>query len=259
MKWKNKRTVKHMIYDDYFEYSDEFEKQIANFKSELTKTIKEEHQKEMESLRKENIRLSAIEDEMIETIKKCNKQLFDMRIKKNNLKSEVEAEFYKSNIEDIFQRYIDNSVVWYAASISHDQPKCELCNEERKQVAKFPNGKEVYNSCDCARKFTVYEPKISEIRRIRFYKKDSKYHGSRSFYFNQEYKLNNNDSRDYDLYEFNIQHIIETFDEETKKVHANKNYLDLISFSSEEECQKYCDWLNEKEPRNKEIPIPAEF
>jgi len=241
---KLKERKSNMMYDDYFEEPSELEQHAEEFKRAIMKSVRREHQEKMESLIKENERLHAVEKEMKDTTKRYNNQLFEMEYKKTNLKSEVEAEFYKTNIADIFQRYIDDSVVWYAASISYEQPKCDLCNEERKQVATFPDGKETYKSCDCMRKFTVYEPRISTIKRVRFHKRDSRYASDRSFYFSKLYEPNTNDSRDYAWQGFVIGYVFEVFDEKSKQLYEENHTAEIISFSSEEECRKYCDWLN---------------
>jgi len=236
-----------MYYDDYYDEPSEFEQQIDEFKDSLVAVVKEEHKAEIQRLREENARLSAIENEMKEAIKQNESGLADIERRKNNLKSEVEDEFYKTNLDDVVNRILSKWDVWYAESIGYEQPKCDLCNDERKQVAIFPNGKESVQACECSGMINTYEPRLSEISYLKIAKRDSRYRSDRAFHITRSYEPNKesrNFYSDYSYREWQIEHIVSEFCDETKQLHEDKNYGVKIAFISQEECQKYCDWLN---------------
>lgn len=43
-----------------------------------------------------------------------------------------------------------------------------------------------------------------------------------------------------------LKKIFDDFTDETKEYHKQKRYGERIAFRSQDACQKYCDWLNEK-------------
>ena len=54
----------------------------------------------------------------------------------------------------------------------------------------------------------------------------------------------NNTYDDYGYGNFKILHIVDTFNNDTLNLCETLSYGEKIGFKTEEECQKYCDWLN---------------
>jgi hypothetical protein len=52
--------------------------------------------------------------------------------------------------------------------------------------------------------------------------------------------------------EFKIHEIIEKFNEENVENYEEGTWNNSTGFSSKEECQKYCDWLNNRVNKNNE-------
>jgi len=236
----------YMHQDDYFEELNEFEYQIEEFKTSLLIAVKKEHQDEIVRLYNENARLSAIESEMKKKMDLLDRELINIERKKKNLKSEVESEFWALTINDVIDRIVDECIVWYAESVGHQQDKCGLCNNERKLIALFPDFSEVSKKCECSNRLYSYEPEISQVKKIKIAKKDSYYRSDRNFFLTKTF-IPSDSSNDYSHGELSIGHVVTIFCEETKILHNDKKYGEKIAFTSKEECQKYCDWLNEGE------------
>lgn len=235
-----------MYQDDYFEELNEFEYQIEEFKTSLLIAVKKEHQDEIVRLYNENTRLSAIESEMKEKTDLLDRELINIERKKKNLKSEAESEFWALTINEVIDRIVDECIVWYAESKEYQGEKCGLCNDARMQTSQYPDGTEVSKKCTCSKSLYSYEPEISKVKKIKIAKKDSYYRSDRNFFLTKTF-IPSDSSNDYSYGEFSIGHVVTIFCEETKILHEDKKYGEKIAFTSKEECQKYCDWLNKGE------------
>ena len=170
----------------------------------------------------------------------------ELKYKEENLKREVINEFYQSNIGDILKQYTEEYEVWFTGIERYQNEKCNICNEERKLVANFPNGEIAKTTCTCAKTLSKRVPASSTIEVIRFSKRDSRYSSDRHFYFSRSYSPP--DNRDeYDYREFKIYHVASEFNEGIIELHENRKYGERLGFRNKEECQKYCDWLNSRE------------
>lgn len=234
-------------YDDYYEPSEE-EIFFDELKERFKETLKADIRNKMESWEKEN-------KDLREELNKYKSKERELRIKENSLKCreedykrEVEKEFYKKTIEEVFENLLEDSDVWYAENVPHMKPKCNLCDENRELVATFPDGTTTKKPCECSKKVYSYEPVISQNRMIKFHKAyNPRYADDKNVYFVKNYRPNKNFVEAYDYYsEFKIEKIFDDFTDETKEYHKQKRYGERIAFRSQAACQKYCDWLNEK-------------
>jgi len=238
------------MYDDEFENyyePSEVDQLVEEFKDKCREHLLPNIREEIERLNKENNELKNKNEEYRKRESEINNKERDLKYKGDNLKREVEKEFYESNIGDTLKDYIEKSEVWFADSKGFSQDKCSLCNDKRKLVANFPNGKTTETSCDCSNLIHKFVPEISELSMIKFNKKDSRYQSDRKFYLSRNYVPSKNSSyRDeYSYNEFKLcQQVTDAFNDDIKVLHEDKDYSTKIGFKTQEECQKYCDWLN---------------
>lgn len=218
-----------MYYDDcFYDEPTEFELLMDKFKESISKSVKEEFINEMEEIKKENEELQNIKKNF-ETIKEEYKQkMQELDIKIANAKSEVRRE----RLSELMQ---DFEVVMYKVAYDFKQiPKCNKCNEKRKIHYKSPLGKDMYEDCDCNVSFKVYSPKQYYCYEFRI-KSDKKN-------MLMWYRMNREDDHDWGEYQSStFAEIIYTKD---MKYEDLKYYN--VFFKSEEDCKKYCDWLNSK-------------
>ena len=237
-----------MDYDEFENYYEpsEVDQLVEEFKDKCREHLLPNIRQEIEQLNKENIELRIKNEEYKKRESEINNKERDLKYKEDNLKREVEKEFYQSNIGDVLKDYIDKAAVWFADYKGFRQDKCSLCNDNRKLVASFPNGKTTKTNCDCSNLVHRFVPETSELSLIKFSKKDGQYQSDRKFYISKTY-IPSKDSRyrdDYNYNEFRLCHIVNEFNDDVKKLHEDKEYNTKIGFTSKEECQKYCDWLS---------------
>lgn len=233
-------------FDDYYEPS-EGEMFFDEMKEKFREILREDVNTELSRLTKENAELRKTVKEYNDKKMELARRERDIQYKEDNLKRDVEREFYSKTIEDVFEQLLEDSEVWYAEHVPHEKPKCELCDEERQMIAIYPNGEVVKKQCDCARPTYIYEPVISVNKQIKFHKAwKPRYSDHKKCYFTKNHKPNKDYAEAYDYYsEFRIENIYDEFNEDVKVYHEAKRYGEKVAFRNKEACQKYCDWLNE--------------
>jgi len=237
-----------MDYEDYENHyeSSEVDQLVEEFKDKCREHLLPNIRQEIEQLNKENMELRIKNEEYKKRESEIIGKERDLKHKGDNLKREVEKEFYASNIGDTLKDYIEKSEVWFADSKGFRQDKCSLCNDKRKLVANFPNGKTTEANCDCSSMIHKYVPEISELTMIKFSKKDSKYQSERKFYLSKTFIPSSKSSYcdDHSYNDFKLCQIVDEFNDSTKELHEDKKYDTKVEIKTQEECQQYCDWLN---------------
>ena len=149
-------------FDDYYDPS-EGELFFDEMKEKFREILREDVNSELSRLTKENAELRKIVKEYNDKKMELTRRERDVQYKEDNLKRDVEREFYNRTMDDVFEHLLEDSEVWYAERVPHEKPKCNLCNEERKLVAVYPDGETVTKECKCSRPTYIYEPVISEL------------------------------------------------------------------------------------------------
>lgn len=235
------------MYQDFDDYYDPSEGELFfdEMKEKFREILREDVNSELSRLTKENAELRKIVKEYNDKKMELTRRERDIQYKEDNLKRDVEREFYSKTMDEVFEHLLEDSEVWYAEYVPHEKPKCDLCDEERQMVATYPNGEIVKKQCDCAKPTYVYEPVISVNKQIKFHK--SYKYSDKKCYFTKNHKPNKDYAEAYDYYsEFRIENIYDEFNDDVKEYHEAKRYGEKVAFKNEEACQKYCDWLNEQ-------------
>jgi hypothetical protein len=217
-------------YDDYYEEPNEFEMQIEEFKDSLKKAVKQEYQQEIESLRKENESLREIKNNFEKIKREYAQKENELEFKKRDLANQVRRERLSSLM-------IDFQVILYSPkTIRQILPKCNKCDDKRQIHFKSPSGKDMTESCECDKKPLLYRP--LEYRCHEFKLDSYKNNNSLCMWF-KEHK-----EKDYDYYTDTTY--VDYIYRNDKTYDELLNMKKSIFFRNIEECQKYCDWLNNK-------------
>lgn len=238
------------MYSDFDDYYDPSEGELFfdEMKEKFREILREDVNSELSRLTKENAELRKTVKEYNDKKMELARRERDIQYKEDNLKRDVEREFYSKTMDEVFEHLLEDSEVWYAERVPHEKPKCDLCNEEREMIATYPNGEVVKKQCDCAKPTYVYEPVISVNKQIKFHKAfKPRYSSDKKCYFTKNHRPNKDYAEAYDYYsEFRIENIYDEFNDDVKEYHEAKRYGEKVAFRNKEACQKYCDWLNEK-------------
>jgi hypothetical protein len=234
-------------YEEPYWEPGESDELFDEMKSKLIDAAKASIKSDMESLKSRNEYLENRNRELEQRERAVDQKERDLGYKADNLRREVEREFYKTAIEDIFKDAIEESTLWFADRKPHTRPKCDLCDEDRKWTHIWPNGEEVHRQCDCATLDYWYEPQESMLAALKYKVRDSNYPSERYYRLDKSHNVvKSNWYDDYSYSDFRIQFVYDQFCDDVITQHKKLGYGARIGFKAKEECQKYCDWLNNK-------------
>jgi hypothetical protein len=214
------------MYDDEFYHEpSEFDQQVDEFKKSILIAVKEEFKAEMDSLRKENQELQKVK----ENFKSIQQDFKNKHRQLENERNELERKIRREKLSELLK---DHEVIMYRTSVKYEKlPKCNKCDERRRVNYTTPLGKEAYEDCTCS--FSKQKYVIEERIRTEF-KLNSHNHSMTVWYE----KYEGGDGYSYS----EVPDVI--YQEGMKYEDIEKSHR--VYFSSKEECQKYCDWLNDK-------------
>lgn len=234
-------------YDEPMWEPSEADELFSEIKSKLIDAAKDSIKSDMEYLKNQNEYLSKRVTELENKEREIAQREETVKYKAQNLRREVEREFYKTSIEDLFKDALEESVLWFADNKPHEKPKCDKCNVDRELVLTWPDGTTTKKRCECANPDYWYEPQETWIQTLKYKVKDGNYPSERYYRLDKSYQ-NTKESRynDYSYDDFDIQFVYDKFCDDVLEKRENLNYGKFIGFKSKEECQKYCDWLNRR-------------
>ena len=216
-------------------------------KSKLIDAAKDSLKNDMAYLKSRNEYLERCNKELEDKAQEVLSKESDLEYKSRNLRREVEKEFYKTAIDDLFKDVLEKSQLWFANNKPHEKPKCDKCDENRNWVLTWPDGTTTSKRCTCSQPDYWYEPEETWIDYIRYTVKDSNYQSERYYRLDKRYQCTGESRRnDYSYEGFGIQFVYDKFCDDTIEKYKQLEYGKHIGFKSKEECQKYCDWLNER-------------
>jgi len=224
------------FYDaDFYTEANEFDRQVDEFKGSLRNAVKEEFLEEMERLRKENAELQEVKSNF-ESIKSDYKRKErDLIVKEQGLENRVRQEHWKKLLKD-------QEVIMYKATKKYEKgEKCSKCDAYRYIHFASPQGNPAKEQCECSKQKTVYRP--SQVVRYEFTVNPGK--------MKAWYKPSS----------FSDDRLV--IDQDYDGVVADKVLLDSsvdfseldyyqTVFKTEEDCQAYCDYLQEEYDKKQE-------
>lgn len=218
-------------FEDFYHEPSEFEMKMDELKRSLLDSVREEYVTEMDLLRKENEELQEVKKNMEQIKREYSDKKQELNFERQKLLSVLRRERLSALFKD------SENIMFKPTSTGTKLPKCEKCNSKRQITYKTPLGKDAYEMCDCNKSKYEYQPSEYIAIEMRI---DRNKTGMTAFY---KLKPQSNDDDDYLSYQSST--LLEVIYNEGMK------YEDLTKsrtfFRTEEECQKYCDYLNSKE------------
>lgn len=216
---------------DFWDDTPEFDEQIEEFKTALRADIKRETkahieklQKELDELKDYKARKNEIEAGYRDEVAKLKKAELELEDKYRNKKAqEILAEC---------------CTVGWRAAWRYDEPKekCDKCDEDGYITFYSPQGTKYREQCKCRHKNVIYYP--AETRLARIYA--SKSPETVQFYYDKVW----GDGESYSDY---VRcNVVRSGDFKSEIIDSYGCSYDTV-FESKEDCEKYCEWLNNKE------------
>ena len=214
----------YMDDEEYFEPG-EFDEKIEELKNELREHVKKEVKDELEKLREENKKLQNIK-ENFESIKE------DYERKKEECKSAMKkagTKAARARLKALMEQF--KTVMWSVNWSYQYKKKCDNCDKYRKVKVTLPSGNVVDDDCKCAERKKTYQ--LEE---------------------NQLYMLSDTSGKITGWYKaiaggyFGIDgRSTDTIVDHNKDFKELEENLWHTFFTTKEECQEFCDYMNKKE------------
>jgi hypothetical protein len=207
---------------------DEF---MGKMREALTVTAKNE----IEQLRRENAELTDANKKLRQEAVAVNMRSQELERKEKNL----ECRFYEKKFSEILEPFMNNITVYTASHEGHSQAKCSYCDDEGNLTFTAINGQETRKQCQCRNFIYWYEPIICELRELSLFK--YRFSDGNKFIATGKFEKDSGDDERY--FKSETRMVLDVFSQEVVG-QIKTDYDKRIVFTSKEECQKYCDWLN---------------
>jgi hypothetical protein len=225
-------------YEDYYGEPSKFEQQIEEFKDSLFNAVKQEHKDKMDQLIKENQELQEVKKNW-----KAVESEYKSKIRElENEKSKLELNAKRMRLDELFEGEF-NTILYSPDDIFVYASKCDKCDDNRKVKFLSPSGKEMEEDCECGKAYRKYITHSYYCTEFRVNRRKEKGEMPLLMW----YKKYSDYSSDYDGYTYDSSNLVKKIyspDLDFETIYNDYKYS--IYFKNEEDCQKYCDWLNDK-------------
>lgn len=232
------------MYDDFWDddYS-EYESFMEDLKDTLKGQIKKSVTAEIEQLK---IELSKLEEFRLER-QRYDNEMTDLKYKLKVAEESVEKRAAKMKLKDVMALIEEPAyVINYKFEYTID--KCDQCDDDRKIHFYAPSGKEYTEPCPyCNKGKLVYYPVEGRLlsissKKYEHYEKPEM-QGIELRYAIPDYYLDKVRNKEGDEFYYEAKRVYNG--EELSK--CNRYELTTMYFRSIDECQKVCDYINNKE------------
>lgn len=215
---------------DYFEPG-EFDEKIEELKNELRESVKKEINDEIEKLRKENKELQGIKRNF-ESVKK------DFERKKDECDRAIlnaESRAKQARLKELMEHF--RLTLWTVGWDIQYKKKCDKCDKYRRIRVILPSGKEVDDECGCRENKKVYHPKENVLYEL----------SERNGEFMAWYKAKGDKGSKYFIADVFAKYAKVIVDHNKDFEEIERDKLREIFFATREECQAFCDYINDTE------------
>ncbi|MEB4785009.1 hypothetical protein P5G60_25095 [Paenibacillus jamilae] len=223
-------------YDDFYDEPSEFDQKMEELKESLMDSVKQDHKDEVARLRKENAELQEVKRTL-----KTLQSTYEMKERELNREiKEAESKVRHLRLSTLLESF---GVTLFSADMDFVKlPKCDKCDEKRRIHYKTPLGRESYERCTCDESVVYYKPRENTLTEFKF---------GRNREMLAWYKVSKSKSDSEDDYaEIASTTMLKQLYQEGMKFEDLQKHG--VFFKKEEECQAYCDWLNEKRDKETE-------
>lgn len=217
--------------DDFWSETPEFDEKVEEFKEALRADVKRETQELIEKLQKELDELKDYKARKSEIERKYHDEIAKMA----KAEADIERKYRNMRLCELLDEFC---VAGWKAATRYEQPKekCDKCDENGDITFYSPQGRRYTEKCKCREEIAVHFPEETKLVVI--------YAGNKSWSKDEfYYRKVKGEGESY--YEYRDCKLIKNSD----FVSADVDRFRTV-FANKEDCEKYCEWLNNKEKNN---------
>ena len=217
--------------EDFYDEYNEFDRQVEEFKDSLRGVVKKEYLKEMQELKKENLKLQDVKNSLSEIKEDYLNKTLKLETEKKNLERNARA----CRLSELMSEY--QTIMYKANQTYTEKPKCNECDAQRNIEFLSPQGIKCKARCKCS-----IRDKIFEVYECYLYEFRINIQNTEMLFW---YKITSSGADEYCSHD---QRVI------PERIFNNgKTYNDIVPYSEyfkeAKDCQEYCDWLNKEEEK----------
>lgn len=219
--------------DDFWSETPEFDEKVEEFKDALRADIKRETQELIEKLQKELDELKDYKANKLEIERKYHDEIAKMA----KAEADIERKYRNKRAQEILA---ECCAVGWRVAWKYEEPKekCDKCDENGNIAFYSPQGTKYTEQCKCRRRKVIYSP--AEVKLAHIYTNKSP--DTVQFYYDKV----RGDSESYS--DYTRCYLVKKGDFEKLNIKETQRYE--VVFESKEDCEKYCEWYNNKEKNN---------
>lgn len=237
-------------FDEYYDNYNEFDRYIKEFKDTLKVGLKKEIKDELEKLKKENAELQEIKTNWNALEREYKNKIKEVEREKESVIKNAKREFYQDKLKDFLEKAFEARELYEVVVSAKYLDKCDMCDSNRKIYIRDVFDREHKVNCKCTSTYNCYSVKKEELQLYiqKYPNRDDFYIALQVWDTHSTYTTKLFGFGDRIFKEDNNETIYNKFeiDNPPKSIHR-------AHFTNKDEAQKYADYLNEKETKEKGI------
>nr|DAG74996.1 MAG TPA: hypothetical protein [Caudoviricetes sp.] len=217
--------------DDFWSETPEFDEKVEEFKEALRADIKRETQELIEKLQKELDELKDYKENKLEIERNYHDEIAKMA----KAEADIERKYRDMRLYELFDEFC---VAGWKVATRYEQPeeKCDKCDENGDITFYSPQGIRYTEQCKCRKEIAVHFPEETKLVIIQA---DNKSWREDEFYYR---KVKGESESFCEYVDCKLVKNSDFTPEDINRYHT--------VFANKEDCEKYCEWLNNKEKNN---------
>lgn len=211
------------MWEDYYEPS-EFDILMDGFKDSIRENVKQEIKEKIERLEKKNAELRDVKEKWEDVKRYHEEAICELKREKERVRKEFESKKINELLESLA------FVAYRPLANTEMRPKCDKCDENRRIYFTSPMGRKMSEDCTCTACKVTYAP--SEELLFRFHVRSNGQVSTR--YFTRK------EDGDWDVYDY-CGTVYSALPDDLEKIAPFRAVFMNLS-----DCEKYCDYLNNK-------------
>lgn len=217
--------------DSLFEEDIRFNCILSEFKDRAIKLLSESVNAEIISLRSENDLLKNKCSILLKELNSFKQKENEYNVTAKDIERDLRREKLSKTLEGL-------RVVLYRPDIeSSELPKCDKCDEHRRVEYITPLGKKAWEDCTCARKQSRIIPCVFELYEFKYNSSETK--------IIKWYRKVDREDEFFQSMAVNVQNVYNRA-EDVPEGNLHQMYFTSFYFTTEEECIKFCNIINEQ-------------
>ena len=216
--------------EDFWNGTPEFDELIEELKTALRADVKRETKELIERLQKELDELKDYKENKLEIERKYHDEIAKMA----KAEADIERKYRNMRLRELLDEFC---VAGWKVATRYEQPKekCDKCDENGDITFYSPQGRKYTERCKCRKETAVHFPEETRLVLI---------HAGNKLWREDEFYYRKVKGESESFCEYRDCKLVKTMTSPPEDIDRFNTV-----FANKEDCEKYCEWLNNKEKK----------